>query len=78
MKRKETIIKKRAIVLKYIAKERIKAGVTQYDMGQYLGLTESGYFKIEKGKTKLDIERLLLILEKLNISFMEFAKNFDF
>jgi transcriptional regulator with XRE-family HTH domain len=47
-------------------------------MGQYLGLTESGYFKIEKGKTKLDIERLLLILEKLNISFMEFAKNFDF
>jgi hypothetical protein len=37
-------------------------------MALHLGLTENGYFKVIKGHTKLDVEGLLLILEKLNIT----------
>jgi transcriptional regulator with XRE-family HTH domain len=40
-----------------------------------LGLTESGYFKVEKGKTSIDIQRLLTILYKLDISPEEFFKD---
>jgi transcriptional regulator with XRE-family HTH domain len=78
MERKEKIVKKHDAILKFIADWRVKKDITQWDMGEYLGLSESGYFKIEKGKTKLDLERLLLILDKLDISFVEFAKNIDF
>ena len=78
MKEKKVVKEKQKAILKFIATERIKAGISHYDMGKYLVLSESGYFKIEKGKTKLDIERLLLILEKMDISFLEFAKEIDY
>ncbi|MDB9724231.1 helix-turn-helix domain-containing protein [Polaribacter sp.] len=43
-------------------------------MANHLNLSEGGYFKVEKGKTKLDLERLLEILEFLKISPQEFFK----
>ena len=46
-------------------------------MAMKLGLTESGYFKVEKGKTKLDFERLLLILMVLEITVADFFKDID-
>ena len=61
-------------LLKKLAKKRVDAGFTQYDIAQTLGLTESGYFKVEKGKTKLDLERLLIVLNKLEISPEDFFK----
>ncbi|QXP63720.1 hypothetical protein [Polaribacter sp. HaHaR_3_91] len=45
-------------------------------MALHLGLTENGYFKVIKGHTKLDVERLLLILNKLAISPKEFFKDY--
>ena len=36
-----------------------------------LGLTTAGYWKIENGKTKLDIDRLFQISEILDISLSE-------
>ena len=63
-------------ILKKLAQKRAEAGFTQYDIAEILGLTESGYFKIETGKTKLDLERLLIILNKLDISLEKFFKGF--
>jgi transcriptional regulator with XRE-family HTH domain len=63
-------------ILKKIAQKRAEAGLSQIDLAFKLGLTASGYFKVEKGKSKLDMERLLDILVILNISPKEFFKDF--
>jgi DNA-binding XRE family transcriptional regulator len=62
-------------VLEKIIASRIANGVTQINMANHLNLSEGGYFKVEKGKTKLDLERLLEILEFLKISPEEFFKD---
>jgi len=55
--------------------KRKQAGVSRYDVALYLGLSENGYYKVIKGQTKLDLERLLLILVKLDITPAEFFKD---
>jgi DNA-binding XRE family transcriptional regulator len=61
-------------ILKNLSKTRAEAGLSQIDLALKLGLSKSGYFKIEKGKSKLDIQRLLSILYKLDISPKFFLK----
>jgi transcriptional regulator with XRE-family HTH domain len=63
-------------ILDKIIKKRVAAGKTQINIAEHLNLSEGGYFKVEKGKTKLDLERLLHILELLGISPEEFFKGF--
>jgi DNA-binding XRE family transcriptional regulator len=63
-------------ILRKIANKRAEAGLSQIDLALKLGLTDSGYFKIEKGITKLDIQRFLSILYKLDISPKEFFEDF--
>ena len=63
----------KSLLIKLVQKREV-AGLTQYEVSNILGLTESGYFKVEKGKTKLDLERLLLILNALKVSPEEFFK----
>ena len=64
-------------ILKKIASLRLEKGISFIDMAMKLGLTESGYFKVEKGKTKLDLKRLLLILMVLEITVADFFKDID-
>lgn len=55
-------------VLDKIAKRRKKKGYSYENMAEDLGLTPSGYRKIEKGETKLSVERLFQIAAALDIS----------
>jgi len=48
--------------------------ITQKQIAKHINIGESGYFKIEKGKSKLDLERLFEILELLEVSPEEFFK----
>ena len=64
-----------SLILEKIIVQRIAAGKTQINIANHLNLSEGGYFKVEKGKTKLDLERLLEILEFLKISPEEFFKD---
>lgn len=50
-----------------IRKLRESLGLTQETMAAYLCISQNAYSLIEKGKTKIDIDRLLQITEKLNI-----------
>jgi transcriptional regulator with XRE-family HTH domain len=61
-------------ILKKIIASRSHKGITQITIAEHINIGESGYFKIEKGKTKLDLERLFEILELLEISPEEFFK----
>jgi transcriptional regulator with XRE-family HTH domain len=50
-----------------IRKLRENLGLTQETMAEYLCISQNAYSLIEKGKTKIDIDRLLQITKKLNI-----------
>ncbi|AQS94457.1 MULTISPECIES: helix-turn-helix domain-containing protein [Polaribacter] len=64
-------------ILQKIVTLRSNAGVSQVELADAIGISESGYFKVEKGKTKLDLERLLIILLKLKISPKDFFKDIE-
>lgn len=64
-------------ILKLIAKKRVEKGLTQWDFASRLHLTESGYFKIEKGISRLDIMRFLVILNILEITVQDFFNELD-
>ena len=58
-------------VLKRIVERRQELGISQTDLAIKLNMTTSGYFKVEKGETKLDLIRLFEIAEYLNIDAKE-------
>lgn len=63
-------------VLDKIVTIRTAQKITQLELAEHLKLGEGGYFKIERGMRKLDLERLFEILEFLEISPSEFFKEF--
>ena len=71
---KERFEKKCKAVLLKVVERRRKLGISQWDLGELLNLTSSGYFEVETGKTKLDMFRFFKILEKLEISPEDFFK----
>ena len=75
-KRKKKMLKKITIenpkekainVLQKIVTRRQELGLSQTDLAIQLNMTTSGYFKIEKGDSKLDLLRLFAIAECLDI-----------
>jgi len=72
----ETSKKKALETLLKITKRRQELKKSKTDLALNLNMTTSGYFKIEKGSSKLDITRLFEILEVLEISPKVFFKDF--
>lgn len=54
-------------ILQKIKKERLKTGLSQWDFGKKIGLSQNAYYKLETGKTKLDMYRFLIICKILEI-----------
>ncbi|GAB7255812.1 helix-turn-helix domain-containing protein [Polaribacter sp. OB-PA-B3] len=77
MVEKDIINASHSKILQKIVILRRNAGLSQVELADAIGISESGYFKVEKGKTKLDLERLLIILLKLKISPKEFFKDIE-
>jgi len=51
---------------------RIEHGFTTTQMGEYLNITQSAYSKLERGQSKLDIDRLNRIAEIFSLPPHEF------
>ena len=64
-------------VLNKIVYRRKRLGLSQTDIAKKLDITLSGYFKIEKGKTKLEFRRMLEISEVLNVKVEYFFRDKD-
>lgn len=64
---KETDNVKLKTVLQKIITRREELGITQWDIASKLNITSNGYFKVEKGITKLDVNRLLEIAIILDV-----------
>ncbi len=46
-------------ILIYIKNLRTAKGFSQYELGERIGVSQNAYYKIEKGVTKLDLQRLI-------------------
>ena len=58
-------------ILNVIKRSRVNQGISQYEMSSRLNVSQNTYFKIEKGKTKLDVYRLIQISNILQIDLQE-------
>ncbi|WP_314752240.1 helix-turn-helix domain-containing protein [Capnocytophaga sputigena] len=58
-------------ILEKITQKRSQKGYTYENMADDLGLTPSGYRKIEKGETKLSVEKMFQISTVLDIPINE-------
>jgi transcriptional regulator with XRE-family HTH domain len=58
-----------------LKKYRILRGLTQKEVGEKLGMTQSGYAKLERGENKIDIDKLVNITSVLKVPFNSFNSN---
>lgn len=61
------IQKKEEEILARIKKLRIEKYITQYEMGNRLGISQNAYYKTENGYTKLDLVRLIQLSTILEV-----------
>ena len=71
---KTIVFQKRTQILNRIKRLRLLQGFTQYQMGSFMGISQNAYYKLEKGKTKLDLDRLILLSIQFNIQLPDLVK----
>lgn len=64
-------------ILKRIKIIRIQKGITQYEMSSRMNVSQNTYFKIETGKTKMDLYRLIQISNILEFDLSSFFESKD-
>ncbi|UAM97888.1 helix-turn-helix domain-containing protein [Polaribacter litorisediminis] len=59
-------------ILKNLISIRKEKGITQYQVGKRLGLSDNAYSKLENGHIKLDAQWFLFILKIFDINLKDF------
>lgn len=62
------------IIGKFIRHERKRKGLSGEDLSVLIGISQQQISRYERGKCKITVEMMLLILNKLNIPLGEFSK----
>jgi transcriptional regulator with XRE-family HTH domain len=65
------------VVLRLLRAAREKAGMTQVDLAEKLGLTQSFVSKIERGDRRLDIVQLRTVCKALGLPLLAFVKQLE-
>ena len=66
-----------AAVLRLLKTARKKSGVTQIELAERLGQTQSFVSKVERGDRRLDIVQLRTILLEFGVSLPDFVKQLE-
>ncbi len=66
-----------AVVLCLLKAARKKSGVTQVDLADRLGQTQSFVSKVERGDRRLDIVQLRSILLEFGVTLQEFVRQLE-
>lgn len=74
---KSIFSKEYALLLQHLRDAREKAGLTQEQLAERLGQTQSFVSKCERGERRLDIVELRAFCKALGISFPSFVAQFD-
>ena len=72
--KEEKITNRISDVLEKVVYRRKRLGLSQTDIAEKLEMTLSGYYKMETGKTKLDVSRLIELSEVLKVDLEYFLK----
>lgn len=65
------------VVLTLLREARVRAGVSQAELGERLGLTQTHVSKYERGERRLDIVQLRTMLAALGEGLEEFIRQFE-
>lgn len=76
MMRKSTHTREYQVFLKVLIEERMKAGLTQEQLGERLTFGQPGISKIERAERRVDIVELHMICEQLGIRLEDFVAEF--
>ena len=66
-----------ALFLRHLKETRKKAGVTQEQLAERVGQTQSFISKVERGERRLDVVELRAFCKALGVSFPSFVTQFD-
>jgi transcriptional regulator with XRE-family HTH domain len=66
-----------ALFLQHLRETRNKAGLTQEQLAELLGQTQSFISKVERGERRLDVVELRAFCNALGVSFPSFVAQFD-
>ena len=66
-----------AAVLRLLKAARKESGVTQVDLAERLGQTQSFVSKVERGDRRLDIVQLRSILLEFGVTLQEFVRQLE-
>ena len=66
-----------SVFLKVLRKARQDAGLTQEQLAERLGQTQSFISKCERGERRLDVVEIRRICQVIGIPFMEFIETFE-
>ena len=66
-----------SVVTDLLKELRKDAGITQVQMAEMLGQTQSLFSKYERGEVRLDVIQLRTIAQKLGLTLTQFAERID-
>ena len=66
-----------AVFLRLLRQARTAAGVTQEELAERIGNTQSFVSKCERGERRLDFVEARAFCEAIGISFSKFARDFE-
>ncbi len=64
------------VFLKLLIEQRLKAGLTQAQLGERLTFGQPGISKIERAERRVDIVELKMICEQLSVNIEDFISQF--
>ena len=66
-----------AALLKVLTRKRVDSGITQTQIAEKLGMTQSAYSKLERGELRIDVIQLRAILLATGTALVDFIKEFE-
>lgn len=75
--RKKTTGNEYRVLAETLRETRLKAKVTQVELAERLGLTQSFVSKCDRGTVRLDIVQVRRICLALGVTFPEFVRRFE-
>ena len=66
-----------AVVVRLLRQVRKEAGITQVQLAEKLGLTQSLFSKMERGQCRVDIVQLRTVCRALGLSLIDFVERLE-
>jgi transcriptional regulator with XRE-family HTH domain len=63
--------------LEVLRRARKKAGLTQVQLAERIGRTQSAVSKVERGERRLDVIELRILCEAMGVSLAEFVQELE-